>query len=190
MQFVNDLHALISPPPQGTPLPLILLGKVWHCCWLLSGLSTCAYFFYMLPITVQKCIIVDIFAAGPSRLGWKNWHLQGKEFWVYNVLLRLCFGWKCKNIMYPINSWISGSHDAAKDRDLSFWWESQNENVENTAERKSTGFPILQVTFFKVTNHEFKLILWGPQILSRSWDFHYLLLLLVYQSIESLIVLL
>lgn len=27
MQFVNDLHALISPSPQGTPLPLILLGK-------------------------------------------------------------------------------------------------------------------------------------------------------------------
>eukprot|EP00262_Sarcandra_glabra_P006634 TRINITY_DN189_c0_g1_i2.p1 TRINITY_DN189_c0_g1~~TRINITY_DN189_c0_g1_i2.p1 ORF type:complete len:236 (-),score=35.57 TRINITY_DN189_c0_g1_i2:177-884(-) len=26
-KFVNDLHALISPPPQGTPLPLILLGK-------------------------------------------------------------------------------------------------------------------------------------------------------------------
>lgn len=28
LQFVNDLHALISPTPQGTPLPLILLGKV------------------------------------------------------------------------------------------------------------------------------------------------------------------
>ncbi|CAD6341122.1 unnamed protein product [Miscanthus lutarioriparius] len=26
-QFVNDLHALISPPAKGTPLPLILLGK-------------------------------------------------------------------------------------------------------------------------------------------------------------------
>ncbi|XP_072977142.1 peroxisomal membrane protein 11-5-like [Typha angustifolia] len=26
-KFVNDLHGLISPPPQGTPLPLILLGK-------------------------------------------------------------------------------------------------------------------------------------------------------------------
>jgi len=26
-KFVNDLHALISPPAQGTPLPLILLGK-------------------------------------------------------------------------------------------------------------------------------------------------------------------
>ena len=26
-KFVNDLHALISPTPQGTPLPLILLGK-------------------------------------------------------------------------------------------------------------------------------------------------------------------
>ncbi|XXG77759.1 hypothetical protein AAC387_Pa08g1853 [Persea americana] len=27
LKFVNDLHALISPAPQGTPLPLILLGK-------------------------------------------------------------------------------------------------------------------------------------------------------------------
>ncbi|CAN1236812.1 Peroxisomal membrane protein 11C [Linum grandiflorum] len=27
MQFVNDLHGLISPVPQGTPLPLALLGK-------------------------------------------------------------------------------------------------------------------------------------------------------------------
>ncbi|XP_039134506.1 peroxisomal membrane protein 11C-like [Dioscorea cayenensis subsp. rotundata] len=26
-KFVNDLHSLISPHPQGTPLPLILLGK-------------------------------------------------------------------------------------------------------------------------------------------------------------------
>lgn len=27
LKFVNDLHALISPSPQGTPLPLVLLGK-------------------------------------------------------------------------------------------------------------------------------------------------------------------
>ncbi|RWR86624.1 Peroxisomal membrane protein 11C [Cinnamomum micranthum f. kanehirae] len=27
LKFVNDLHPLISPAPQGTPLPLILLGK-------------------------------------------------------------------------------------------------------------------------------------------------------------------
>ncbi|XP_042509936.1 peroxisomal membrane protein 11C [Macadamia integrifolia] len=26
-KFVNDLHALISPTPQGTPLPIVLLGK-------------------------------------------------------------------------------------------------------------------------------------------------------------------
>jgi hypothetical protein len=26
-KFVNDLHALISPVPQGTPLPLVILGK-------------------------------------------------------------------------------------------------------------------------------------------------------------------
>jgi len=26
-KFVNDLHGLISPTPQGTPLPLVLLGK-------------------------------------------------------------------------------------------------------------------------------------------------------------------
>ncbi|WRX08175.1 Peroxisomal biogenesis factor 11 - like 1 [Theobroma cacao] len=27
VEFVNDLHGLISPVPQGTPLPLVLLGK-------------------------------------------------------------------------------------------------------------------------------------------------------------------
>ncbi|KAL6004572.1 Peroxisomal biogenesis factor [Asimina triloba] len=27
LKFVNDLHALITPPAKGTPLPLILLGK-------------------------------------------------------------------------------------------------------------------------------------------------------------------
>ncbi|XP_057981598.1 peroxisomal membrane protein 11C [Malania oleifera] len=26
-KFVNDLHALISPTPEGTPLPIVLLGK-------------------------------------------------------------------------------------------------------------------------------------------------------------------
>ncbi|PKI45390.1 hypothetical protein CRG98_034195 [Punica granatum] len=26
-KFINDLHALISPTPEGTPLPLVLLGK-------------------------------------------------------------------------------------------------------------------------------------------------------------------
>jgi len=26
-KFINNLHALISPTPQGTPLPLVLLGK-------------------------------------------------------------------------------------------------------------------------------------------------------------------
>jgi hypothetical protein len=28
LQFANDLQALISPPVKGTPLPLVLLGKV------------------------------------------------------------------------------------------------------------------------------------------------------------------
>ena len=28
LQFINDLHALVSPNAPGTPLPLILLGKV------------------------------------------------------------------------------------------------------------------------------------------------------------------
>jgi hypothetical protein len=28
VQWVNDLHALISPPAKGTPLTLVLLGKV------------------------------------------------------------------------------------------------------------------------------------------------------------------
>ena len=29
LQFVNDLHALISPVPAGTPVPIVLLGKVF-----------------------------------------------------------------------------------------------------------------------------------------------------------------
>ena len=40
LQFVNDLHALISPPAKGTPLPLILLGKV---CWLLKVALHCSF---------------------------------------------------------------------------------------------------------------------------------------------------
>lgn len=28
LQFVNDLHGLISPTAPGTPLPIVLLGKV------------------------------------------------------------------------------------------------------------------------------------------------------------------
>lgn len=39
MQFVNNLHALISPTPQGTPLPLVLLGKVWMDRLLLRSSS-------------------------------------------------------------------------------------------------------------------------------------------------------
>lgn len=48
VQFVNDFHGLISPVPKGTPLPLVLLGKVMKidggflqhlfivCCFILS----------------------------------------------------------------------------------------------------------------------------------------------------------
>lgn len=32
LQFINDLHALISPTAPGTPLPIVLLGKV-HVLW-------------------------------------------------------------------------------------------------------------------------------------------------------------
>lgn len=40
LQFVNDLHALISPPAPGTPLPIVLLGKVWK--WECSPLRHCS----------------------------------------------------------------------------------------------------------------------------------------------------
>jgi len=40
LQFVNDLHALISPAAKGMPLPLILLGKV---CWLLKVALHCSF---------------------------------------------------------------------------------------------------------------------------------------------------
>ncbi|KAH0456936.1 hypothetical protein IEQ34_014843 [Dendrobium chrysotoxum] len=49
-KFVNDLHALISPPAQGTPLPIILVGKnkeraeligrISLFCWM--GSSACS----------------------------------------------------------------------------------------------------------------------------------------------------
>ncbi|XP_054782972.1 peroxisomal membrane protein 11C isoform X2 [Prosopis cineraria] len=49
-KFVNDLHALISPAPQGTPLSLVLLGKkkehteligrISLFCWLGSSVCT------------------------------------------------------------------------------------------------------------------------------------------------------
>ncbi|KAI8572165.1 hypothetical protein RHMOL_Rhmol01G0177100 [Rhododendron molle] len=49
-KFVNDLHALISPTPPGTPLPLVLLGKekeraevigrISLYCWM--GSSICS----------------------------------------------------------------------------------------------------------------------------------------------------
>ncbi|XVF22627.1 hypothetical protein REPUB_Repub12eG0187400 [Reevesia pubescens] len=49
-KFVNDLHGLISPIPQGTPLPLVLLGKnkeraeligrISLFCWM--GSSICS----------------------------------------------------------------------------------------------------------------------------------------------------
>lgn len=32
VQFVNDFHGLISPVPKGTPLLLVLLGKVPKIC--------------------------------------------------------------------------------------------------------------------------------------------------------------
>ena len=43
LQSVNDLHALISPSPQGNHLPLILLGKV-NFCWLNVSLTILWFF--------------------------------------------------------------------------------------------------------------------------------------------------
>ncbi|TXG46895.1 hypothetical protein EZV62_026189 [Acer yangbiense] len=40
-KFVNDLHGLISPVPQGTPLPLVLLGKEWVANFGMIHLHTC-----------------------------------------------------------------------------------------------------------------------------------------------------
>ncbi|KAK9064587.1 hypothetical protein SSX86_015969 [Deinandra increscens subsp. villosa] len=35
-KFVNDLHALINPTTPGTPLPIVLLGKVNTLCFLMA----------------------------------------------------------------------------------------------------------------------------------------------------------
>lgn len=48
-QFVNDLHALISPTPQGTPLPIVVLGKVSFLCELyVHGKFPFFFFFYAI----------------------------------------------------------------------------------------------------------------------------------------------
>ncbi|TXG62792.1 hypothetical protein EZV62_009786 [Acer yangbiense] len=44
-KFVNDLHGLISPVPQGTPLPLVLLGKVQM--GYLNDFCITFYFFFV-----------------------------------------------------------------------------------------------------------------------------------------------
>uniref|UniRef100_A0A453J7G2 Uncharacterized protein n=1 Tax=Aegilops tauschii subsp. strangulata TaxID=200361 RepID=A0A453J7G2_AEGTS len=47
LKWVNDLHALISPAAKGTPLTLVLLGKV------------------------QECVAVDLPVPGPVRVARK-----------------------------------------------------------------------------------------------------------------------
>ncbi|KAI9185143.1 hypothetical protein LWI28_004661 [Acer negundo] len=40
-KFVNDLHGLISQVPQGTPLPVVLLGKEWVANFGMIHLHMC-----------------------------------------------------------------------------------------------------------------------------------------------------
>lgn len=78
-KFVNDLHALISPVPKGTPLPLALLGKVYDLCFALLCLSTSfssdsSDFFG----AVQERIALYLLVPRSNCLAWQDWHLQGK----------------------------------------------------------------------------------------------------------------
>jgi len=66
VQFVNDLHALISPPAKGTPLPLILLGKV---CWLLKVALHCSFLnsFSWGWLVLFWSFLIDFLHVLPSR---------------------------------------------------------------------------------------------------------------------------
>ena len=66
VQFVNDLHALISPPAKGTPLPLILLGKV---CWLLKVALHCSFrnSFSWGWLVLFWSFLIDFLHVLPSR---------------------------------------------------------------------------------------------------------------------------
>lgn len=54
VQFVNDFHGLISPVPKGTPLPLVLLGKVQKR--FLISYNICSFLVH------NFCLMVDRFS--------------------------------------------------------------------------------------------------------------------------------
>jgi hypothetical protein len=81
MQFVNDLHALISPPAAGTPLPLIFLGKVSvlsmidnvHLVFFIHLLFLISILLY--GFIVKECIAFDFPLLRPNCMGSPNWNL-------------------------------------------------------------------------------------------------------------------
>lgn len=82
LQWVNDLHALISPPAKGTPLTLVLLGKVGtlfnHFTALISRERWCADRLLIVSATaVQECAAVDLPVPGPVRVDRKIRDIPG-----------------------------------------------------------------------------------------------------------------
>lgn len=51
---MNDLHALISPVPKGTPLPLVLLGKVM----LLLAFRACFFFPKLIDLNLMIHVLI------------------------------------------------------------------------------------------------------------------------------------
>jgi hypothetical protein len=60
VQFVNDFHGLISPVPKGTPLPLVLLGKVLKRCWIFTSFLHILIWFNLFNFCF--CLLVDRFS--------------------------------------------------------------------------------------------------------------------------------
>lgn len=62
VQFVNDFHGLISPVPKGTPLPLVLLGKVYQRDAELNPYNICSYLVLVQSLTFVFVCLVDRFS--------------------------------------------------------------------------------------------------------------------------------
>lgn len=83
LQFINDLHGLISPPAPGTPIPLILLGKVnTHSLFLWSLSYSCVTRLTVLVISVKKYIAINFLVSGSICVAWKDRDLQGIKSFV------------------------------------------------------------------------------------------------------------
>jgi len=74
LQFVNDLHGLISPVPKGTPLPLVLLGKVGAL--EIKAQSSFRFYIFvlyqsLLLFSVEERTFIYILVPGSNCLAWE-----------------------------------------------------------------------------------------------------------------------